>query len=317
MHNPTKSTKNIKMNKSIAANLRLACVSLSCLMFLSSNVLADCKGMVLHAHRGDPNLPENSGRAIQSSLQGNWDGVEIDIQQLRDRAWVIQHDPVLGRTTSLALKRVQDLDSAMWQEIRLKDRKGNVTKEAAPFLKEMLIQAFDYPDKIINAEIKQAFWGCDVAHNAVAEFNSARPNGNWFLTSIERGHLKCARQVDPQGYLGLIVLDKQALARKDSRTAKHADKLAPPKIDRAWLQNLLREVSLPVGIHIDTNTLDANSNLLSEAKALGIAVFTYNLMGDREHLRDLRTVRQRSGMWPSGAIIDGTSNAFCGELMRN
>lgn len=309
--------KGVNMNQLWLPKLRFACISLSCSLLLSANVLADCRGIVLHAHRGDPSLPENSSRAIESGLQGNWDGVEIDIQQLQDRAWVIQHDSVLGRTTSLARRRVQDLDSAMWKEVRLKDRKGNVTKEVAPFLNEVLAKAAEYPEKIINAEIKQASWGCELANSAVAVFNNARPNGNWFLTSIERGHLRCARQVDPQGYLGLIVLDKQALARQDSRMARQADKLAPPKIDRAWLQGLLREVSLPVGIHIDTNTLDANTNLLKDAKELGIAVFTYNLIGDREHLRDLRVTRQRTGMWPSGAIIDGSSVAFCGELTRN
>lgn len=309
--------KGANMNQQGLSKLRFACIALSCSMFLSANVLADCRGIVLHAHRGDPNLTENSSRAIESGLQGNWDGVEIDIQQLRDRAWVIQHDTILGRTTSLARKRVQDLDSAMWREVRLKDRKGNVTKEEAPFLSDVLAKAAEYPDKIINAEIKQASWGCELANNAVAEFNKARPNGNWFLTSIERGHLRCARQADPQGYLGLIVLDKQALARQDPRTARQADNLAPPRIDRAWLQTLVREVPLPVGIHIDTNTLDANANILKDAKELGIAVFTYNLIGDREHLRDLRATRQRTGMWPSGAIIDGAANNFCSELMRN
>ncbi len=317
MQRSMQGKKGVNMNQQWLPKLRCACISLGCSLLLSANVLADCKGIVLHAHRGDPNLPENSNRAIESGLQGNWDGVEIDIQQLQDRAWVIQHDAVLGRTTSLALRRVQDLDSPTWKEVRLKDRKGNVTKEAAPFLRDVLAKADEYPEKIINAEIKQASWGCELANSAVAEFNKARPNGNWFLTSIERNHLRCARQVDPEGYLGLIVLDQQALARQDPRTARQADKLATPRIDRAWLQGLVREVSLPVGIHIDTNTLDANMTLLKDAKDLGIAVFTYNLIGDREHLRDLRATRQRTGMWPSGAIIDGATNNFCIELMRN
>ena len=50
--------KGANMNQQGLSKLRFACIALSCSMFLSANVLADCRGIVLHAHRGDPNLTE-------------------------------------------------------------------------------------------------------------------------------------------------------------------------------------------------------------------------------------------------------------------
>src|ERR1035437_3615233 len=127
----------------------------------ATSATADCQGMVLHAHRGEENLPENSLAAVRAALTGNWDGVEIDVQQLRDRQWVIQHDPVLGRTTSVERRLVSDIDSAVWREIKLKDRKGKITAEPAPFLNEMLRAVSDVDYKVVNAEIKQLFKNCD------------------------------------------------------------------------------------------------------------------------------------------------------------
>lgn len=283
---------------------------------VSAPVMADCKGLVLHAHRGTPGLPENSLSAIRGTLLGGWDGVEIDLQQLRDQQWVIHHDPVLGRTTSLARHRAADLDSDTWREVRLKDRQGNVTAEAAPFLDEVLKATLENNDKVINAEIKQGFRNCTAAQQAVAAMTQGRPSGQWFLTSIERRHLQCARRADPHAYLGVIVLDPQAIALQDQRSARVAQKLTAPLIDSAWLTRLQRDVAPPVGIHVDINTLTANPQLLNDAKGLGIPVFSYNLGDDRDHVQALRHLAKNSGLWPSGAIINSQPEAFCDLLSR-
>ncbi len=313
--NRIQSSRLLPAKKTLVTHRWLCVLASTALALVSNAIQADCGGLVLHAHRGEPTQPENSISAISKAFKGAWDGVEIDLQQLRDREWVINHDPVLGRTTSLSRRTAAELDSANWREVKLKDRKGRVTSEPAPFLVDMLQTVSDINDKVINAEIKQPYLSCDAAQQAVATMQEGRPSGQWFLTSIDRRHLRCARSFDSTGYLGVIVLDPQSLARQNQRTAAAASRLKPPNIDEAWLTLLKSEITPPVGIHVDINTLKANPKLLADASAQNVSVFTYHLAGvDREHAEALQRSAQVSGFWPTGAVIDSSASAFCEKL---
>jgi glycerophosphoryl diester phosphodiesterase len=270
---------------------------------------AVCHGMVLHAHRGSPTAAENSLSAVRLAIQGEWDGAEIDIQQLRDQEWVLHHDAHLGRTTSLQGYSTRDLDSATWRELRMKDRQGRVTNELAPFLSDVIALP-EYQDKILNVEIKQFSGTCDATIQAVSQLRRGRPLGGWFITSIDRRQLQCVRKIDPKGYAGQIVLDPQALAR-ESRIRSRANRISPPVIDAAWLRRLQQEVMAPVGVHVDINTLAANPSLLTDAKILNVPVFTYHLGADKKHAETLRATARRTGLLPSGAIINGSASVFC------
>lgn len=305
-------------NLTINAPRRLSAAFAVALLGLTQAGLAHatCQGMVLHAHRGSPDAPENALSAIKQAVAGPWDGAETDIQQLRDGYWVIHHDAQVGRTLSLQGRRVADLDSTTWKEIRMKDRKGRVTAERAPFLTDVASAASAYTDKVLNVEIKQTNADCLPAQQAVSTLNQNLPAGNWFLTSIDRRQLQCARRMDANGYMGLIVLDTQALAlSSDNRFARaNAARLNAPIIDQAYLSRLQQEIGRPVGIHIDINTLTHNPGLLPLARQMAVPVFTYFLGNDREHAQALATVRKQSGLLPSGAIINGQPDTFCSAL---
>lgn len=273
---------------------------------------ADCGGLVLHAHRGAPDQPENSLPAVRAALAGSWDGVEIDLQQLRDGTPVLHHDPLLGRTTSLRGRATGSLDATAWREVRLKNRKGDLTREAPPFLDDVLGAMKDSP-KVLNAEIKQAFSNCGIAERTVRALHEGRRGGQWFVTAIERAHLRCARQVDPAGYLGIIVLDAQSAALQERRIAEPL-RVPQPQIDARWLDTLQREIGAPVGVHLDVHTLAAQPAILAMARDRGMPVFTYSLADDRRHAEALRKVAERTQLWPSGAIIDGDPDAFCRAL---
>src|SRR5574343_1166483 len=90
-------------NLTINAPRRLSAALAVALLGLTQTGLAHapCQGMVLHAHRGSPDAPENALSAIKQAVVGPWDGAETDIQQLRDGYWVIHHDAQVGRTLSL------------------------------------------------------------------------------------------------------------------------------------------------------------------------------------------------------------------------
>jgi glycerophosphoryl diester phosphodiesterase len=66
---------------------------------LPLSAVGACQGMVLHAHHGAPDAPENSPSGARMAFEGGWEGAEIDIQQLRDKSWVLHHDLLLGRTS--------------------------------------------------------------------------------------------------------------------------------------------------------------------------------------------------------------------------
>lgn len=287
---------------------------------------AECRGMAIYAHRGHPAQPENSESAVKRAMSGEWDGVEIDIQRLGDGVWVLNHDLVLGRTTSLARKLARELDSAMWREIRVKDRAGRVSSEPAPFLDKALGSIADVENKVVNAEIKQPFSGCEAVNSAIAAFAEGRPSGQWFLTSLDRRHLTCARRVDPSGYLGLIVVDPKSVARSAARggavagryqeraAREAAERLASPRLDAVWLQQLLKDVKAPVGVHIDAQLLARDGSILQVAAKLGVALFTFDLLGDADHARALKVVERNVGHLPSGVIIDGDPGRFCGLI---
>ncbi|TXH46116.1 MAG: glycerophosphodiester phosphodiesterase [Burkholderiaceae bacterium] len=306
---------SLVMKKQSVEVLRQFAVVLSCMAVLQAQA-AGCMGMQFHAHRGAPDVPENSLGSVKAALAGEWDGAEMDIQRLRDGAWVLHHDLKLGRTTSLQGRSTGDLDSQAWREVRLKDRQGRVVSERAAFLSDVL--GLPGQGKVLNVEIKQLGLDCQAVAQAAQQLAQGRPDGQWFLTSIDRRTLACARRADPRGYLGLIVLDPQALAKENGgRVAQAvAARTTSPVIDRPWMQRLQQEVGGTVGLHVDMATLEANPRLLPEAQSMGIPVFTYHLGADREHAQALARHAKISGWWPSGVIINGTPSAFCDVLAK-
>ena len=276
---------------------------------------AACLGMALHAHRGSAQYPENSLSAVRSALGGGWDGVEIDAQQLRDGQWVLHHDPVTSRHASLPSQVVRSLDSTAWRALRLPARHGGTSDERAAFLSDVAAAAAPNP-QVLNVEIKQVFDQCRTAASLAQELGAAVPSGRWFLTSLDRRHLACARQADRQGYLGLIVVDPRSMALNDRTAAAAARYLKPLNLSADWLRRVKIDIAAPVGVHVDVQSLKDNPGLMRDAAAQGVAVFTYSLSGDAAHVQALRDNHARSGFRPSGAVIDGDPAAFCASVSR-
>lgn len=276
---------------------------------------AACLGMALHAHRGAAQHPENSLSAVREALGGAWDGVEIDVQQLSDGQWVLHHDPITSRHSSAPSQMVRTFDSASWQALRLPARNGGPSGESAAFLRDVAAAIDPFP-QVLNIEIKQVFDRCHTASSLAQELGSAIVSGRWFLTSLDRRHLACARQADRQGYLGLIVVDPRSMALNDRTTAAAARYLKPLNLSAEWLRRVRSDVQAPVGVHVDAQSLKDNPGLMGDAAALGVAVFTYSLTGDAAHIQALRESYARSGFRPSGAVIDGDPTAFCAAVSR-
>ncbi|MRS99678.1 glycerophosphodiester phosphodiesterase [Ralstonia pickettii] len=304
-----------------APNLVRACVALGGALACAlpaAPVLAECLGMKIHAHRGSADSPENSASALRSAYAGNWDGVEIDMQQLADGTWVLHHDLTTGRAvlTGGSLP-VAKLTPADWQRARM-TLHGRATDEAPPFLADAAAIAAAYPGKTFNAEVKEVVGNCQPVQALVAQLHQAIPHGNWFLTSGLRTPLRCARGADREGYLGLIVFDgRNAEAAASNRwTRLVAQRAHSPRLTRTWMQDLVAELGKPVGVHVDAKTMDANPMLLDDAAATGLSVFAYAVDGDVALASAIGRAHARTNRLPSGAIIDGHADSFCAQVRQ-
>lgn len=299
-----------KKNKAAAGSLLAAA-----LMLAAQATGAACLGMQVHAHRGAASAPENSLSALRAAYDGGADGVETDLQMLGDQRWVVHHDINTGRVVQAgAPRQVRQLTSADWSAARMKLR-GALTGEAPPFASDLADLASGYPQQTLNAEIKDLAPSCSQVQALVGQLHSELGHGNWFMTSGAAGNLRCARQADSAGYLGLIVFDGRnaEAAGANGLTRLIASKAKAPRLDQAWLARVKQDIGVPVGVHVDARTLDANPALLPDAALMKMPVFVYAVDGDGALAAALQRARQRSGRWPSGVIVD-ESAGFCARL---
>jgi glycerophosphoryl diester phosphodiesterase len=274
--------------------------------------------MQVQAHRGSAQAPENSLSALRAGYQGGWDGVETDLQQLADGAWVVHHDAVTGRIVQArANVSTHQLNSQDWRDARMKLR-GQVSAESPPFVGDLLKLSGEFPARTLNAEIKDVLHGCAPVQALVAQFRRDMQHGNWFMTSGIPANLRCARAADRDGYLGLIVFDaRNAEALGNNRATRFISaKARAPKLDQAWLARVQSDIGMPVGVHVDGRTLDANPMLLSDAGMMKMPVFVYAVDGDASLAAALRRAHERTARWPSGVIIDGNAEQFCRDVSR-
>jgi glycerophosphoryl diester phosphodiesterase len=304
----------MKHNRKSALGVGPSLVLLGALL-AGEPALAACLGMQIHSHRGNGLAPENSLQALGAAYQGGFDGVETDLQMLGDREWVVHHDQATGRVVRTAAPvPVNSLRSADWRAARMTLR-GAVTDDAPPFASDLASLASTYPQATLNAEIKTVA-ACQDIGALVRQLQGEVAHGNWFLTSPLEANLRCARQADREGYLGLVVLDpRNAQALGNSRATRFiASRARAPRLDRNWLNGLQQRIGAPVGVHVDARTLDANAKLLVDATALSMPVFVYAVDGDSALAAALQRARRATGLWPSGAIVDGSAEAFCSKL---
>lgn len=102
------------------------------------------------AHRGywrERGVPENSLFAIQRAVDTGIEMVELDIKMSADGIPVLMHDVTLGRVTNASTRfkkgsnpSVNWFTSGDLQQLKLKDRYGNLTNQNLPTLE----QALDY-----------------------------------------------------------------------------------------------------------------------------------------------------------------------------
>src|SRR5690606_30935720 len=82
-------------------------------------------------------LPENSIAGMEGGLRHTPAFFEIDPRLTKDSVIVLMHDATLDRTTN-GTGKLADYTWAEVQQLRLKDRDGNVTSYGIPTLDEVI-----------------------------------------------------------------------------------------------------------------------------------------------------------------------------------
>jgi len=107
------------------------------------------------AHRGNSRyFPENTMAAFRSAVTLEPDMIEIDLHMTKDGEIIIMHDHAVDRTTNgtglireKTLEEMRALDAGSW--------KGEeFTGEKVPLFEEFLVFMRDYPDMLLNVELK-------------------------------------------------------------------------------------------------------------------------------------------------------------------
>lgn len=120
------------------------------------------------AHRGYKSAyPENTLPAFRAALDLGVDMLEFDLHLTRDREVVIIHDDTVDRTTNgtgrvhdHALSELKRLDAGSWFG-------GSFAGLAIPTLQELCELLREYPDVLLNVEIKKGAYARDTADLAV------------------------------------------------------------------------------------------------------------------------------------------------------
>jgi glycerophosphoryl diester phosphodiesterase len=298
---------------------------------LYTQSLADdgCLDVEVQAHRGHYTQPENSSAAIKVALDKGYDGVEIDIQQLKDGAWVVHHDLRLGRAlTGSKFTFIRRITSSKYNRLKHKSRTGSVTSLPATTLDQALsvFAKNANSSQKLNIEIKD-ITSCASIANMANKVSSKLKSNNYQFSSINRPALQCLRDSGYTGYVGLVVSPdsedvtekvKEKYGKYKSFANKYIKKYNITEISKktydkvgnyevlkaSGMTKLKRELGNDVGIHIDINTLSKQSSIIKFAKNKKIKLVTYGLNGDVDHAKRLSKIYKTTQWKPHTIIID-------------
>ncbi|WP_141504325.1 glycerophosphodiester phosphodiesterase [Paenibacillus luteus] len=188
----------------IAAYLALA---LTVSYAANDNLVYAKWSVLIAAHRGDTqDAPENSMRAVRSSMEQGANAVEIDVQLTKDGVVVLHHDYNLKRLTGNA-KRVNELNYAEVARLSI-GRYVNEEDETEqfdriPMLAEVLAEAQGKTKLIID--LKPYGPGEDLAKAVVALIEQFDMVKDCYIQSFDRETLQQIRLLNPDIQIGQIL----------------------------------------------------------------------------------------------------------------
>ncbi len=309
---------------------------------LASVALLDsnqCGGLVLEAHRGDPREAENSLNAIARALDAGTHAVEIDITQLRDGIWVVNHDHYTGRAIAHPNggkpQSVDRMNFDEWSALRHRDGKtGRLSNTVPPTFLQAIATFKQHarPGQTINIELKE-----DLTINAAADFIDHLEReipGQYAFSSSDLETLSNLRSAHSTVYLAFIREParnsvkalRETLERgagDDNLYGRYSDYVVLGERINYWthkplsakdLAKISQAVGGNGGIHVDVRDLIEQPKLAGQIRAAGIkTIATYSINGHNFHMQQLEKLVKR-GQRPDRAIADAIPYQFCRTL---
>lgn len=123
---------------------------------------------LLMSHRGIPwSYPENSLSSFQAAIETGCEIVEFDVRLTKDEIPVVMHDATIDRTTN-GCGLVADMTLDQLKTYSVTYTKNGILLEGQPIptLDQLMILLKEYPQVIINCEIKDYHDNCiDIVFN--------------------------------------------------------------------------------------------------------------------------------------------------------
>ena len=290
-----------------------------------------CNAFSTFGHRGGVGQPENSIPSLQAGLKDHHNGVEIDVQQLKDGVWVVHHDPHIGRVSYGATGLVNNLTSTHWNNVYLKDIKGQKTAVKAPYLGDLL-QAFNehaVQGQVLNIEIKTVYemqYDCDQLAELDKTVKGILHAGQYMYSSTSLKALQCIRNVNKGVYLGLIITpnprslelsgdarfaDERAVMRRLISDQKQSELLNTYEGNRHWLKrndfkDLVALIGPRYGMHVDYRDY---GDFIKALKQQNGRIVLYQLNDENGLKTTLRKLDKN--LMPDGIIVDSRKTVFC------
>lgn len=178
------------------------------------------KPTLLLGHRGvRGSLPENTLSAFRAALDAGLDGLETDLQRSADGEIVLYHDFVLPDGRPLRNLTLSQLREA---------------KENIPTLEELFALAQDYPQTLLNLELKTASWQTDgLERAAVVAIRHSGLSGRVLVSSFNPLSLVRVRLYAPELRTALLYSSEGPTWLRTTRSARtfarllHTDALHP------------------------------------------------------------------------------------------
>lgn len=303
-----------------------------------------CEGLSTEAHRGSQlaRYPENSVGGIVAALMDGHDGVEVDVQRLRDGTWVVHHDPYLGRTVYAGQFSHKPVERSAkrtdWARMVMLDGAGRQTDYRPPTLAEALAVFAEHahPKQKINIEIKSGA-SCQHLLELPAIVGRYLTPSQYSYSSLKLKSLECLRPYVPGVLLGYILppnkrsldeayRDRNQRFRDFARQEKgiNIDPLAIYRnlardnrrlLSVRHLQEVHKTLGEPSSINLDIRDLVENPGLARSVRSRGLQLVTYSMNGGPYHNAQLARLAGTPEL-PDRAIVDSARYATCRAVMH-
>ncbi len=158
------------------------------------------------AHRGASYLaPENTLSAFRKAMEIGADGVEMDVQQTRDKKLVIHHDFVIdwhtdmrGQIYDMTEGELKALDFGSWKEVNYRNERIATLQEALALCREM-------EGTIVQLEMKATIDDDpDFVPRVIEEVRAANITDRLVVISFNHDLLRQAKQLMPELKVGAL-----------------------------------------------------------------------------------------------------------------